>query len=240
MQTTRVSIGGSGVLQDDAFDDVGHVLAAVRGRLQLLVDVLPLDDVDRVLAVLEERRERVLLDPVSLVFLGMDLDAVLEKGARQLHAAHLGQQHGDDLRGVDQHPRQRLGVVGGLVDLVEVHPRDGRVDQVDDVVDPADQLVDVLAVERGDEGLVQLLDRGVGELVPGVLDVLDPLHLLGDVPEVLEQVDERQRPLVGVPGRLLKEVEENRFLGEQAEHEARIRSEVPDQCQRTAKTLTES
>src|SRR5262245_49062176 len=37
------------VLQDHALDDVGHVLAAVGGVLEVLVDLLPLDDGDGVL-----------------------------------------------------------------------------------------------------------------------------------------------------------------------------------------------
>src|SRR5256885_15792108 len=35
---------GSGILEDDALDQVGHVLAAVGHRLQQLVDGLELDD----------------------------------------------------------------------------------------------------------------------------------------------------------------------------------------------------
>jgi hypothetical protein len=35
------------MLEDDALDDVGHVLAAIGGGLQQLVDLLPLDDGDR-------------------------------------------------------------------------------------------------------------------------------------------------------------------------------------------------
>src|SRR5262249_10269914 len=40
------------VLQHDAFDDVGHVLAGVGGPLDALEDVAPFDDRDRVLLLL--------------------------------------------------------------------------------------------------------------------------------------------------------------------------------------------
>src|SRR5512144_1615875 len=42
--TTATSIGPLGVLQDDALDDVGHVLGPVDGVLDQVEDLLPLHD----------------------------------------------------------------------------------------------------------------------------------------------------------------------------------------------------
>src|SRR5215207_7792600 len=44
----------SGVLHDHAFHDVGDVLAAVRGLLEKVEDLLPLDDRDRIALLLEQ------------------------------------------------------------------------------------------------------------------------------------------------------------------------------------------
>jgi hypothetical protein len=59
---------------------------------------------------------------------------------------------------------------------VQVVQRDGlgRVfHHVEDVVHAGDQLVDVVAVDRRDEGLVQQVDGGVGDLVRLFFDALD-------------------------------------------------------------------
>ncbi len=47
----------SGVLDDDPLDQVGHVLALVDRVLEQGVDVLPLEDVDRLGAVVEQARD---------------------------------------------------------------------------------------------------------------------------------------------------------------------------------------
>ena len=55
-------------------------------------------------------------------------------------------------------------------------PPGGAVDQVDDVVQPGGQEVDVLPVERGDEHPVEPGDHLVGHLVRLVLQPLDLVH----------------------------------------------------------------
>src|SRR5687768_16825870 len=49
----------SAVLDDDALEDVGGVLASVDAALEPFVDVLPADDRDRVDPTREQRRERL-------------------------------------------------------------------------------------------------------------------------------------------------------------------------------------
>src|SRR5437667_426724 len=67
---------GSGVLQHDALDDVRDVLASVGRVLQVLVDLLPLDDRDRVLLLLEETRNGRAQDGVPFVLQSIDVDAL--------------------------------------------------------------------------------------------------------------------------------------------------------------------
>ena len=45
------------------------------------------------------------------------------------------------------------------IDLVKHHPLRDGVDHVDDVVDPRDQAVDVLAVDRRNVGLFEPIER---------------------------------------------------------------------------------
>src|SRR5512139_3978281 len=72
MIRTRIS----GMFQDDPFEDVGDVLGPVRGVLEELVDVLPLDDIDRIVLAVHEVAEGVAVLPVDAVLEPVDLDAV--------------------------------------------------------------------------------------------------------------------------------------------------------------------
>jgi hypothetical protein len=112
-----------------------------------------------------------------------------------------------------------------LLDLEEDDAIDGLVDEIEDVVDAADQLVDVLSVERRDEGLVQALDRLVRELVADVLEILDLPRAPAEVVEAVEELDQRFRAGVGVARRLLEQVEEDLILRDHVEHEGGLRDE---------------
>src|SRR6185436_17221934 len=67
------------VLHEDGLDDVGDVFALVGGKLQVLVDVLPLDDLERIarLAV-EQVVQRVAHHLVGVVFELVDLGALAD------------------------------------------------------------------------------------------------------------------------------------------------------------------
>src|SRR5438552_12997597 len=71
MKTTAVSTGGavrrSRHLEDDSLDHVRHVLAAVGDGLQRLIDLLPLDHLDRVRLLVEHRREALAQQAVGAV-----------------------------------------------------------------------------------------------------------------------------------------------------------------------------
>src|SRR5262245_17442948 len=73
----------SGVLHDDAFEHLGHVLTPVDGRLHPLVDLQPLDDFDRVLLLGEEPLDGALRGAVPVLLELLDpLDVLADALAR--------------------------------------------------------------------------------------------------------------------------------------------------------------
>src|SRR6188472_902548 len=110
----------SGVLHDDAFEDVGHVLASVGGLLEEVQNLFPLDDDDGVLLVFEERLHGGLVGPVGLVLETVDLDGALGDALPLFEGLH----RADDLldRIADQ-PRQLAGARPDAFDVVEAEDR---------------------------------------------------------------------------------------------------------------------
>src|SRR5436190_1101695 len=110
----------SGVLDDDAFEDVGDVLAAIRGLLEEVQDLLPLDDDDGVLLVLEEGRDGGLVSAVRLVFETIDLDGALGDPFSLLE----GLDRADDLHGgVPDEPGQLARAGPDAVDVIQADDR---------------------------------------------------------------------------------------------------------------------
>src|SRR5438132_2143303 len=70
----RVLARASGVLDRDPLDDVGDVLGLVDRRLEELIDLFPLDDLERLVALVEEPRDRGPGHLVTLVLEAVDLD----------------------------------------------------------------------------------------------------------------------------------------------------------------------
>src|SRR4051812_4194401 len=111
----------SGVLEHDAFDDVGDVLAAVGHGLEIFVDLLQLDQLARIGLVVEQLRQaraqhlvRLGLEPVDLAAGLHDLlgvGHVVEQLHRGLHFLGAG----------DADVREPPGLVGDLAHLVEEH-----------------------------------------------------------------------------------------------------------------------
>src|SRR5689334_13571581 len=62
----RAEAVGSGILDDDTLDDIGHVFALVGDRLQVLVDLLELDQLTGVGLVAEELRHGRAQDLVRI------------------------------------------------------------------------------------------------------------------------------------------------------------------------------
>src|SRR5438874_2629589 len=122
-------------------DDVGDVLAAVERGLDELVDVLPLDDLDRVRLVGEELAHRVAEDLVSFVLEGVQLDPVLLEVLQTLEIPH----HLYHLRG-RRHERLGLPYRRGPdgAHLVQLHQLAHVVRDVGHVVDARGEADDVL------------------------------------------------------------------------------------------------
>src|SRR5258705_13327515 len=77
MTARRLASIRSGVLDDDALEDVGDVLAAIGGLFEEVQDLLPFHDDDGVLFILEQRRHGGLMGAVRLVLEAVDLDGAL-------------------------------------------------------------------------------------------------------------------------------------------------------------------
>src|SRR5512134_672167 len=161
----------SGILERYPFEDVRRVLAAVRGRLQGLVDLLPLEDHDGILLMLEQIRDCVPADAVGLVLQRVHLDAVLVDPVHLL--SHVGDPPVELPDGLEDQEAQLLGLGSRFRDLVERDARRRRVDQIDDVVKRRRQRQDVFALDGSDEGRVQFFDDVMGDRVSLVLDLLD-------------------------------------------------------------------
>ena len=72
----EASIDALSVLDHDALEDVGDVLAAIGGVLEEVERLLPLDHDDRIALVVEQPADRLLVDAVGFVLEPVDLDRV--------------------------------------------------------------------------------------------------------------------------------------------------------------------
>ena len=81
-------MGGSRALEDDAFDDVGDVFALVDGGLNDFEDFFPLDDLDGIFLFIEQLGDERAAEAIAIVFVAVDLDAVLEGFLRLFQRAN--------------------------------------------------------------------------------------------------------------------------------------------------------
>jgi hypothetical protein len=130
---------------------------------------------------------------------------------------------GDLARCLQEHVRQALGLLHRRLDLVQAEVVGDLVDEVDDVVERADEGEDVLAVDRRDERLVEVLVDVVGDPVAFLLADDDVASEVGAIGVVGEHLVEQIGAADDVGRGLLEEVEEDPILtGEdlgQARHE---------------------
>src|SRR5450432_3633352 len=82
----------SRILEDDALDEIGNVLAAIGNRFEQLVDRLQLDQLANVLFFAKQARHRRTHDAVGVGLEAIDLLAGLERRRRDLGLADPGQQ----------------------------------------------------------------------------------------------------------------------------------------------------
>src|SRR5215217_444992 len=206
-RTTSLSIESSrsGVLDDDALEDVRGRLAGVDCVLETLEDVLPADHQHRVDPALEQRRQRLPDDSVAVVLEPVDLDREVVDVVEVAQARH-GRR--DLPRGLVQDARQLLRLLHRRLDPVQREEVGDLLDEVDDVVHPGGERVDVLAVDRGDERRVEALDDVVRDPVALLLaheHVAAELAVVG--PLVEHALEQRCRADDVVAG-FLEQVEE--------------------------------
>jgi hypothetical protein len=107
---------------------------------------------------------------------------------------------------------QALGLLHRRLDLVEAEVVGDLVDEVDDVVEVADEPQHVLAVDRRDERRVQPLVDVVGDAVALLLADDDVAREIRPVGIVGEHLIEEARAADDVGRRLLEQVEEDAVL----------------------------
>src|SRR3954470_23170189 len=212
----------SGMTQHDGLDDVRHVLAAVDRGLQLLVQLLQLDHLEDVVLLREEAPEGEAEHVVGLVLQPVDLDREPPEHLRVFHVA----QPRHRLLHLDarprQHLREELRLLRRRLHLVDEEPSGDRVDMIDDVVEPRDEGVDVLRLERRDERGIELVEGAMSDVVAGVLEILD-------VPDPFVEPVPALEGLLEGPGRferlrreLIEQIEESVVPREEAERHDRL------------------
>src|SRR5215210_1754888 len=170
MVRTRRRVCASGILDRDVLDHVRHVLATIERIFQEGVQILQLDNLQRIALALEELGDRVARGRVPDVLEAVDLDGVLAVLLAGSEFAY----------GLLQLLHRLCQEIGQLVrrpwyrrDPVQVHRVGYLLDVVEDVVEAGREGGDVLVVKGGDERLVEAAHDLVGDLVAPVLEVLD-------------------------------------------------------------------
>src|SRR5882672_1615798 len=199
---------GSGALKDDAFDDVGDVLALVDGGLDDFENLFPLDDLDGVLFFVEELGNERPAEAVTFVFVAVDFDAVLEGALGRFDGANGGDHFGS---GCYENFGEVQRAQPDGIHAIKYEAAGGGVNEVDDVVEAAAKLVDVFAIKGGNEGLVQLGEDSVSDFVAFVLEGFDDLHLLGHAGVVREHFEKGVGASIDIDGLFGEEVEETLF-----------------------------
>src|SRR6478735_6799148 len=163
---TRVSstARASGILQHDRVDDVAGVAAAVDGFFQDLEQILAQQEAHRIVLVAVHVAEQLEDQPVGLVLQRLQL--VVELLHRlELHRAQLADHLLEHLAGLFQHAcaRDEIDVAEAVADqriaLGEF------LDDLGNLVQRAGQGLDVLALQRGHEGVDQRLADFGSELL---------------------------------------------------------------------------
>ncbi len=174
---------------------------------------------------LEEFREHDIPHRIADVLEAVDLHVRRQDGLGVLHVAQPldRERHGAD--GILDHRSEFHQALVHAGQLVDGQPPDNRVQHVGDVVQFLRQGVDILAVERRDEGPVQPVYDRVRGLVAPMLDVPHLRQVVHGQLAFRDHFLEEDRRRDGVVRLLLQQVEELEFLGEKSEkHPALLRS----------------
>jgi hypothetical protein len=123
-----------------------------------------------------------------------------------LHAGTAGQAHVGQLQGFR----------GDALDVVERGALGDVLDGIEDVVHGVDEAVDLVAIEGGDEALVELGDGFVGDLVGGLFDGLDGADVLLCAGQILHQGDQSLTAEDNLLRMGVEEFKKTALMGQQA------------------------
>src|SRR6476620_10910214 len=157
-----------GIFDQDAFERMPDVLALVGGAFEQRVNLAPaerLDDLRDLGYAVVQRGEGLVEGIVGLVFEPVEL----ERASLNLADLFLGLREKD--------LAEEAGRFGRHSHLVEPNPAAGLLETIDEVVQHAGQIADVIPVERGDEGAVEGLVDAMRDVVAGVLEVAQAADL---------------------------------------------------------------
>src|ERR1700744_2670044 len=167
----------SGGFQDDALDDVGDVFALVYGSFDYFKNFLPLDDLHGIFLFVEELRDQRAAQAIALVFAAIDLDRIFQRLFRRAQRVNAGRHL---FGGADEHLHEIDRAFADRADAIQHKAARRGIDQIDHVVQPAAQFVNIFAIKWCYERLIELGQNGVRDFVAVVLDRLDFLDLLAN------------------------------------------------------------
>ena len=118
----------------------------------------------------------------------------------------------DDLRQVGSSGR-------GRGDFIHHQAHTGGINKIQNVIQRRCKPIDVLTVERRNEGLIELGKHVVGHLVATVLDVFELLDAAVNVLKIIEDFLEQTRAFGEIADHLGEDVKKPGVLRNQADHE---------------------
>src|SRR5258708_30119126 len=139
----------SSALENDAFDDVGDVFALVDGGLDDFEDLFPLDDLDGVFFFVEKLGDEGAAETVAIVFVAVDLDAVLEGFFGRFEGADGGFDFGG---GGDKDFHEINSACAHGVHAIKDETAGAGLHQIDHNLQAAATLVKLFAIERREKG----------------------------------------------------------------------------------------
>src|SRR4051812_14760764 len=164
----------------DRVDLVGDVVEAIRHLLQMVIDLRADDEVHRIrIAMLE--KQLLQADVVEIVHAPFKLGHLLGDLGQQRHVLpdrlQQRQRPSDEIGAFDQQRSHfpHRGFEGS--DLEQDHGLRGLLHLVDGVVHRGDQILDVAAIERRDEGAADRGQHLAGDIVGVVLELVDALEI---------------------------------------------------------------
>src|ERR1700722_11433717 len=203
----------SGGLQDDAFDDVGDVFTFIDSSFDDFKNFLPLDDLHRIFLFIKKLRDQRAAQPIAFVFAAIDLDGVFQRSFRRAERVYARRNL---FGGAHEYSHQVDRAFADRADAIQHKAARRGVDQIDHVIQPAAKFVNIFAIERRDEGLIQFGQDGVRDFVAVVFDRLDFLHLFGNASVMLQHSEQSLCAPNNIVGLLVEQMEKSLFSRKKA------------------------